>query len=108
MAAQGLQPAAGPVGLEPVAALELTPGRVAVVHNDTARVRQLSALAWPSDVVSLLVVPVVYDGRVWSAIELVSQRPREVTDWDVALVRVVADRLAAVVVQDRVRASRAS
>jgi GAF domain-containing protein len=46
-------------------------------------------------------VPVMHDGQVWSAIEVVSQHPRQVGDWDVALVRIVADRLAAVVVRDR-------
>ncbi len=78
-----------------------TPGRVALVHNDPARVQQLSALRWPADVTSLMVVPVVHNGRVWSALEVVSERSRRASDWDVALARIVADRLAAVVVQNR-------
>jgi GAF domain-containing protein len=57
---------------------------------------------------SLLVVPVVHNGQVWSAIEVVSERSRQVSDWDVALVRVVADRLAAVVVHNRALAAKAS
>ena len=101
----GLQPVAGPGGGE---SLRLTPGRVAVVHNDPARVEQLSTLRWPSDVGSLLVVPVVHNGQVWSTIEVVSERSRDVNDWDVALARVAADRLAAVVVQDRWLPARAS
>jgi PAS domain S-box-containing protein len=98
VAACGLEPTAGPAGQE---RLPLAPGRVAVVHNDPALVGQLSALGWPADVRSLLVVPVVHDGRVWSAIEVVSERSRRMNDWDVALARIVADRLAAVVVQQR-------
>lgn len=104
VAARGLQPA-GTTGLEGV---ELTPGRVAVVHNDPARVEQLSAVDWSPAVTSLLVVPVVYNGQVWSRIEVACERSRQVSDWDVALVRIVADRLAAVVVQDRILAARAS
>ena len=98
VAARGLQPAAGPMRAE---VLRLAPGRVAMVHNDPARVEQLSGVSWSGRVVSLLVVPVMHDGQVRSAIEVVSQRPRQVSDWDVALARIVADRLAAVVVGDR-------
>jgi hypothetical protein len=50
-------------------------------------VEQLSSLRWPAAVASLLIVPVVHDGQVWSAIEVVSERLRQVGDWDVALVR---------------------
>jgi PAS domain-containing protein len=96
VAARGLQPAAGSARGEGV---RLTPGRVEMVHNDPARVEQLSALGWSEQVVSLLAVPVVHDGEVRSTIEVVSQRSRQVSDWDVALARVVADRLAAVAVR---------
>jgi GAF domain-containing protein len=105
VATHGLQPVAGPTGGDNA---HLAPGRVAVVHNDPARVRQLSKLRWPAEVVSLLVVPVLHDGKVWSSLEVVSGRPRQVSDWDVALARVVADRLAAVAVQHREPAARAS
>jgi PAS domain S-box-containing protein len=98
VSARGLQPLEGPVSAD---RLPLTPGRVAVVHNDPARVEQLSALRWPADVASLLAVPVVHNGQVWSSLEIVSERSRRVSDWDVALARIVADRLAAVVVQRR-------
>ncbi len=103
-AARGLRPAGrskgGDIG-------RLTPGRVEFVHNDPARVEQLSAFRWPGPVASMLAVPVVQDGQVWSTIEVVSERSRQVSDWDVALARVVADRLAPVVVFDQ-RVSRAS
>ena len=105
VAAHGLQPAAGVPGVE---GPRLTPGRVAVVHNDPARVCQQSALRWPAEVSSLLAVPVIHDGQARSSIEVVNERSREVSDWDVALVRVAAERLAAVVVQDGGLAARAS
>ncbi len=98
-AARGLQPVSG-IRTNVAQAVHLAPGRVALVHNDPAQVGRLSALDWPSDVTSLMIVPVVHDGRVWSTIEIASERSRRATDWDIALVRVVADRLAAVVVGD--------
>lgn len=99
VAASGMQPTgSAPGGGENP---PLTPGRVALVHNDPARVEQLSALCWPGDVSSLMIVPVVHDGHVWSTVEVVSERSRRASDWDVALARIVADRLAAVVAQDR-------
>jgi PAS domain S-box-containing protein len=101
---QGFEPALG-IGAE---SLQLAPGRVAVVHNNPAQLEQLSMLRWSAEVVSLLVVPVVHNAQVWATIEVVSERSRQVTDWDVALVRIVADRLAAVVVQDRGLAAKAS
>ncbi len=104
VAARGLQPVAAPSPK----ALPLAPGRVTVVHNDPARVEQMSALRWSASVASLLVVPVMNNGRVWSTIEVVHERSRHVTDWDVALARVVADRLAAVVAPSRTFAARAS
>lgn len=106
--AGGLQPAGGPIDADGQRLAGLGAGRVAVVHNDPARVAQVSALRWPAAATSLLVVPVLHDGRVWSAIEVVSERPRQVSDWDVALARVAADRLAAVAVQGRPLAARAS
>ncbi len=99
-AARGVQPVSG-FRRNVAQAVHLAPGRVALVHNDPGQVERLSALDWPSDVTSLMIVPVVHDGRVWSTIEVASERPRRATDWDVALVRIVADRLAAVVIEDR-------
>ncbi|MGE5362352.1 MAG: PAS domain S-box protein, partial [Bacteroidales bacterium] len=105
VAARGLLPTAA---FAPSAArgLAMSPGRVAFIHNDPAQVQRLSALSWPAGVTSLMVVPVVHNREVWSVIEVVSERPRRASDWDVALVRVVADRLAAVVVRDRDAADR--
>src|SRR5262245_39218264 len=86
--------------------LPLTAGRVRLVHNDRQLVAQTTALRWPGDVSSLMTVPVVYNGQAWSTIEVVSQRPKRATDWDVALMRITADRLAVVVVQEHVAVSR--
>jgi PAS domain S-box-containing protein len=105
LAARGVQPAGARVGAD---TLHVVPGRAAVVHNDPARVQQLSLLRWPSDVASMLVVPVVHDGRVLSTIEVVSVRPRQVSEWDVALARVAADRLAPVLAPQQGLAARAS
>jgi PAS domain S-box-containing protein len=98
---QPLEPASSPrVDRQPP-----TAGRVTLVHNDRERVAQTTALRWPADVSSLMVVPVVHNGHVWSTIEVVSQRPKRATDWDVALMRITADRLAALVVQEHVPVS---
>jgi hypothetical protein len=51
---------------------------------------------------------VVHDGQAWSAIEVVSERARRVSDWDVALARIVADRLAPFVVLEGGAAAKAS
>jgi PAS domain S-box-containing protein len=103
-AAGGLQPIDGLPGRPD--SQPLTPGRVTLVHNDRERVAQTAALRWPGDVTSLMLVPVVHNGQVWSTIEVVSQRSKRATDWDVALMRITADRLAAVVVQDHVAVGR--
>lgn len=75
----------------------LAPGRVVLIHNDRAAIDQASTVGWPEGVTSLMIVPVMHDGLVSSTIEVVNERARRATDWDVALVRVVADRLASVV-----------
>jgi len=106
-AAGGLQPLEGPAS-ERLDSLPLTPGRVTLVHNDRERVAQTTALRWPAAVSSLMMVPVAYNGEVWSTIEVVSQHPKRATDWDVALMRITADRVAAVVVQEHLAVGRPS
>lgn len=68
--------------------------RVALVHNDAARVAQVSALQWPPTVSSLLVVPVRHAGPMAFRLEVVNERRAPATEWDLALARIVADRLA--------------
>jgi hypothetical protein len=70
--------------------------RVTLVHNDRARIEQTSAVRWPATVTSLIAVPVICDGEPCAIVEVVNDRPKSATDWDVALIRVVADRLGAV------------
>lgn len=100
-------------GLQPTAPTSAAPdsrppstGRVTLVHNDRERVAHTASVEWPGDVSSLMVVPVADDGKVWSRIEVVTARPKRATDWDVALVRIAADRLTAFVARDRVAVSR--
>lgn len=68
-------------------------GRVALVHNDAAHVAQVSALTWPPTVSSIMVVPVGDTGTAGVRIEVVTERRSSATEWDLALARIVADRL---------------
>jgi len=78
-AAHGLEPTDRVRPLRPDLQ-RLSPGRVTLIHNDPARVEQTSALRWPGDVTSLMIVPVVHNGQVWSTIEVVSERTRRASD----------------------------
>ncbi len=69
-------------------------GRVALVHNDATRVAQVSALTWPPTVSSIMVVPVCHAGQTGFRIEVVNERRAPATEWDLALARIVADRLS--------------
>lgn len=69
-------------------------GRVALVHNDPSRVAQVSALVWPPSVSSIMVVPVWQTGPAAFRMEIVNERRAPATEWDLALARIVADRLA--------------
>jgi PAS domain S-box-containing protein len=92
VAASGLRPGEGGTG---VAASGMgTDNRVALIHNDPARVAQVSALKWSPTVSSILVVPVCQSGSVAFRLELVNERRASATEWDLALARIVADRLA--------------
>jgi GAF domain-containing protein len=68
--------------------------RVLLVHNDPARVSSMSLVSWPETVSSLIAVPVVSGGNVEGAIEVVGLRSRRSTEWEIALVQVVAARIA--------------
>jgi PAS domain S-box-containing protein len=80
-------------------------GRVALVHNDAARVAQVSAVTWSDAVSSLMVVPVCDTGEAAFKIELVYERRAPATEWDLALARIVADRLAQAVARQLTAAS---
>jgi GAF domain-containing protein len=69
--------------------------RILVIHNDPACVEAVSGAKWPSEVSSLIVVPVVLGSRVEGTIEVVGVRPRRSTEWEIAVVQVVAAQVAA-------------
>ena len=89
----GLRPAHGGAS-GAVASSGAADGRVALVHNDPARVVQVSALTWSPTVSSIMVVPVCHLGQAGFRIEVVNERRAQATEWDLALARIVADRLA--------------
>jgi GAF domain-containing protein len=68
------------------------PGRTLLIHNDAARVREMSAVDWGSEVSSLIAVPVVRGGRSEAVIEVAYFRGRRSTEWEIALIQVVAAR----------------
>jgi len=69
-------------------------GRISIVHNDPSRVAQVSALVWAPTVSSILIVPVCVSGAASFRIEIVNERRATASEWDLALARIVADRLA--------------
>jgi PAS domain S-box-containing protein len=93
VAAAGLQPDGGAKSGGP-ASSGTADSRVALVHNDPVRVTQVSALQWPATVSSILVVPVCQSGPVAFRMEVVNERRAPATEWDLALARIVADRLS--------------
>jgi GAF domain-containing protein len=54
----------------------------------------MSLVNWPETVTSLIAVPVVSGGTIEGAIEVVGLRSRRSTEWEIALVQVVAARIA--------------
>ncbi len=68
--------------------------RILVIQNDPARVAALSLVNWPETVSSLIAVPILAGGVVEGAIEVVGLRSRRSTEWEIALVQVVAARIA--------------
>ena len=93
VAAAGLRPIAGakPGGPAPGAAGD---SRLVLVHNDPVRVAEVSVVVWPVTVSSIVVVPVRQAGTAAFRMEVVNERRAPATEWDLALARVVADRLA--------------
>jgi PAS domain S-box-containing protein len=68
--------------------------RTLLIQNDPARVADMSRAGWPETVSSLIVVPVVYAGRVEGTIEVAGLRGRRSTEWEIAVIQVVAGRFA--------------
>jgi PAS domain S-box-containing protein len=68
--------------------------RTMMIHNDPAAVAEVSAAVWPDDVSSLIAVPLVRAGSTTAVLEVVNRTGRRATEWDIALVQVVAARMA--------------
>src|SRR5262245_14397230 len=68
--------------------------RTLLVHNDAARVAEMSAARWPDGISSLITVPVVKAGTTQAVIEVANARGRRATEWELALIQMVAARIA--------------
>jgi PAS domain S-box-containing protein len=68
--------------------------RILVIQNDAARVVTVSLVNWPKTVTSLMAVPVLCGAKLEGTIEVVGRRARRSTEWEIALVQVVAARIA--------------
>jgi hypothetical protein len=68
--------------------------RVHLVQNDPIRLADTSVIAWRDEVATLVSVPVTCAGTILGVIEIAMRRARRWTDWDTALLRIVADRAA--------------
>jgi PAS domain S-box-containing protein len=69
-------------------------GRALLIHNDEARVADMTLARWPAGVRSLIAVPLLQNGEVHAAMEVVYQRGARSTDWEIALIQVAAARAA--------------
>jgi PAS domain S-box-containing protein len=65
-----------------------------VIHNDRSAVAEVSLAIWPDDVSSLIAVPLVRGGSTQAIMEVVNRTRRGATEWEIALVQVVASRIA--------------
>ena len=68
--------------------------RTLLIQNDPARVAEMSLAGWPASVSAMIAVPVTYAGRVEGTIEVVGLRGRRSTEWELAVIQVVAGRFA--------------
>jgi PAS domain S-box-containing protein len=74
--------------------------RTVMIHNDAAAVAEVSAAVWPDDVSSLIAVPLVRAGSTSAVLEVVNRTVRHATEWEIALVQVVAARMAGLLQDD--------
>ena len=91
-ASEGLQ--CQRVHQRPGAAVTTDTARTVMIHNDPAAVAEVSAAVWPDDVSSLIAVPLVRAGSTTAVLEVVNRTGRRATEWEIALVQVVAARIA--------------
>ncbi|HEY7172405.1 MAG TPA: GAF domain-containing protein [Vicinamibacterales bacterium] len=69
-------------------------GRALLIHNDEARVADMTVARWPAGVRSLIAVPLLQNGEFHATMEVVYQRGARSTDWEIALIQVAAARAA--------------
>ena len=91
-ATDGLQPR-GAVCRGRSDARGLADGRILLIQNDPPRVAESTAVGWSDTVSSLIAVPVLCGGRLEGVIEVVHERGRRSTEWEIALIQVVAARV---------------
>jgi hypothetical protein len=84
---QGVHPRSG-------AAATTNRARAVMIHNDPTAAAEVSAAVWPEDVSSLIAVPLVRAGSTRAVLEVVNRTGRRATEWEIALVQVVAARMA--------------
>jgi GAF domain-containing protein len=84
----------------------LAEGRILLIQNDPPRVAESTAVGWPDTVSSLIAVPVLCGGRLEGAIEVVHERGRRSTEWEIALIQVVAARVGVLTAEHDSTASR--
>ena len=78
----------------PVVDVKTDTARALMIHNDPSGVAEVSAVVWPDDVSSLIAVPLVRAGSKQAVMEVVNRTGRRATEWEIALVQVVAARIA--------------
>jgi hypothetical protein len=91
-ASSGLQCQRG--NQRPVVDVKTDTARTVMIHNDPSGVAEVSAVGWPDDVSSLIAVPLVRAGSKQAVMEVVNRTGRRATEWEIALVQVVAARIA--------------
>lgn len=67
--------------------------RTVLIHNDPARVSEMTTVGWPDEVRTLIAVPVIRAGEVEAMIEVAYLRGRRSTEWEIALIQVAATRV---------------
>jgi len=88
-AGEGLQPAGAADRVD-----RIPDQRTLLIQNDPTRVAEMSLAGWPESVSAMITVPVTYAGRVEGTIEVVGLRGRRSTEWEIAVIQVVAGRFA--------------
>jgi PAS domain S-box-containing protein len=67
--------------------------RTVLIHNDPARVSEMTTVGWPDDVRTLIAVPVIRAGEVEAMIEVAYLRGRRSTEWEISLIQIAATRV---------------